>query len=197
MRRHCGRTALTLAFALAAAFVFVPAPAHAHGGLSMEQDMCKLRIGPYAMHFTGYQPEATGTKEFCEDIPEVGHTIVAFDAIDPPLRSVPLEVRVIRDTGDEHDLEAITVLHLQPKVYPTGSVTFEHNFNEAGKFVGLVMTSDDKGQYVSRFPFSVARGWTRLQPYLIGGLVILAGVGFYWYSVTYSQLTSKARRKAQ
>ena len=129
--------------------------------------MCKLRIGPYAMHFTGYQPEATGTKEFCEDIPVVGHTIVAFDAIDPPLRTVPLEVRVIRDTGDEHDLEAITVLHLQPKVYPSGSVTFEHDFTEPGKFVGLVMTSDDKGQYVSRFPFSVARGWTRLQPYLI------------------------------
>ena len=40
---------------------------------------------------------------------------------------MPLEVRVIRDTGDEHDLEAITVLHLQPKVYPTGSVTFEHD----------------------------------------------------------------------
>ena len=134
---------LPLKIALAAALVLVPRLALAHGGLSMERDLCKLSIGPYFMHFTGYQPEATGTKEFCEDIPELGHTVVALDAIDQPLREVPVEVRVIRDTGDEHDLEAITVLHLQPKnMIPTGSVTFQHDFNEAGKFVGLVSTSD-------------------------------------------------------
>lgn len=184
--------------ALAALFLSVPSLALAHGGLSMEQDMCKLRIGPYAMHFTGYQPEATGTKEFCEDIPVVGHTIVAFDAIDQPLREVPVEVRVIRDTGDEHDLEAITVLHLPPKVYPSGSVTFEHDFKEAGKFVGLVSTRDANGQYVSRFPFSVARSWTVLTPYLLGAFVILGGIAFYLYSTTLSKGTSaSAPRKAQ
>ena len=31
---------------------------HAHGGLSLADDICKLTIGPYTMHFTGYQPES-------------------------------------------------------------------------------------------------------------------------------------------
>jgi hypothetical protein len=159
----------------------------------MEQDTCKLRIGPYIMHFTGYQPEASGTAEFCEDIPKVGDTIVALDAIDAPLREHPVEVRIIRDTGDEHDIEAVTVLHLEPKVYPAGSVTFQHVFAEPGKFVGLVSTTDANGVYISRFPFSVARGWSRYQPYLLGLLVIAAGAALYWYSLNYSKRMSARR----
>jgi hypothetical protein len=30
--------------------------ATAHGGLQHGKDYCKLRIGPYVAHFTGYQP---------------------------------------------------------------------------------------------------------------------------------------------
>ena len=45
--------------------------AWAHGGLSMDQDMCKLTVGPHMMHFAGYQEDAQRT-EFCEDIPHNG-----------------------------------------------------------------------------------------------------------------------------
>ena len=128
--------------------------AQAHGGLSMAEDMCKLTIGPYMMHFTGYQPEHTQAKQFCEDIPATGHTVVVLDYIEPELRSLPTEVRIIRDTGSEQDLQAVTVLHMPPKVYPNGSVDFDYNFDKPGKFVGLV-TVGDKQQHVSRFPFSV------------------------------------------
>ena len=51
------------------------------------------------MHFTGYQPEATQEKEFCEDIPATGRTVVALDYIEEALRPLPTEVRIIRDTG--------------------------------------------------------------------------------------------------
>ena len=71
----------------------------AHGGLSLADDVCKLTIGPYTMHFTGYQPEATQEKEFCEDIPATGRTVVALDYIEEALRPLPTEVRIIRDTG--------------------------------------------------------------------------------------------------
>ena len=57
----------------------------AHGGLSLADDVCKLTIGPYTMHFTGYQPEATQEKEFCEDIPATGRTVVALDYIEEAL----------------------------------------------------------------------------------------------------------------
>lgn len=126
----------------------------AHGGLSMAEDMCKLTIGPYMMHFTGYQPEQTQAKQFCEDIPGTGNTVVVLDYIEPELRSLPLELRIIKDTGSEENIETITVLHLPPKVYSSGSVDFQFNFDKPGKFVGLV-TVGEKQEHVSRFPFSV------------------------------------------
>ena len=137
--------------------------AHAHGGLSMAEDMCKLTVGPYMMHFTGYQPSKTQETQFCEDIPATGHTVVVLDYIEvvegsgeniQALRSLPTEVRIIRDTGSEQDLEAITVLHMPAQVYPKGSVDLEYTFEKPGKFVGLV-TVGDKQQDVGRFPFSV------------------------------------------
>ena len=128
--------------------------AQAHGGLSMAEDMCKLTVGPYMMHFTGYEPSTTQETQFCEDIPGTGHTVVVLDYLEQELRALPTEVRIIRDTGSEQNLEAITVLHLPPKVYPNGSVDFAYTFEKPGKFVGLV-TVVDQQEYVSRFPFSV------------------------------------------
>src|SRR6185295_10269547 len=82
--------------------------AQAHGGLALAEDMCRLTIGPYNMHFTGYQPDNTRNKEFCEDIPSTGRTVVVLDYMDDALRPLPTEVRVIRDTGSEQDIQAIT-----------------------------------------------------------------------------------------
>src|SRR5690348_685366 len=103
--------------------------AHAHGGLSLADDVCKLTIGPYTMHFTGYQPEATQEKEFCEDIPATGRTVVALDYIEEALRPLPTEVRIVRDTGagaeagKDGNLDAITILHIPPRSTPTARST--------------------------------------------------------------------------
>lgn len=158
--------------------------AYAHGGLSMAEDMCKLTVGPYMMHFTGYQPSNTQQKPFCEDIPGTGETVVVLDYIEQELRSLPTEVRIIRDTGSEDNLEAITVLHLPPKVYPNGSIDFTHMFPEKGNFVGIVTVTGDQ-PYVSRFPFSV--GETKvfsklLNVYMVPVVATLIVVGIYYYT---------------
>ncbi|MGE0645505.1 MAG: hypothetical protein AB7P24_17740 [Nitrospira sp.] len=140
-----------MVFALTA---LLSSQAFAHGGLSMAEDMCKLTVGPYMMHFSGYQPENTQEKQFCEDIPATGQTIVVLDYIEQELRSLPAEVRIIKDTGSEDNLESITVLHLPAKVYGNGSIDFTHTFPNPGKFVGIV-TVGEKQEHVSRFPFSV------------------------------------------
>lgn len=132
----------------------LPTEVRAHGGLSMAEDMCKLTVGPYMMHFTGYQPTSTQEKQFCEDIPATGETVVVLDYIEQELRSLPTEVRIIKDTGSENNLDAITILHLPPKVYPNGSINFTYTFEQPGKFVGIVTVGEDP-KYVSRFPFSV------------------------------------------
>lgn len=163
--------------------------AFAHGSISMEKDVCKLQLGKYMMHFTGYLPEATGSKEFCEDIPRTGSIVMALDAIDAELRDMPIEVRIIQDAGEKGDAEAVTVLHLAPQRYPTGSISIEHKFDQPGKFVGLV-TAGEKGEHVSRFPFSVAISRPAYEKYLLILAVLLIGFALYRFS-------GRARRAAE
>jgi hypothetical protein len=171
----------TLKSALAGLLLAIGIPfsaqVQAHGGLSLADDVCKLTIGPYTMHFTGYQPEATQEKEFCEDIPATGRTVVALDYIEEALRPLPTEVRIIRDTGDPSkepgNLDTINILHIPAKVYHNGSINFEYDFMQPGKFVGLV-TVGDKQEYVSRFPFSVGEP-KGTSPYLIFGIAAVIG----------------------
>jgi len=161
--------------------------ANAHGGLSLADDMCKLTVGPYTMHFTGYQPESSQEQEFCEDIPNVGRTIVALDYIDEDLRPMTTEVRIIRDTGSEENLDEITIFLIEPKVYPNGSVTFEHNFPLEGKFVGLVTVRNNDTEYVSRFPFAVGTGGKSNLPMILGLLVVAVAAGFFFLKKNKSQ----------
>jgi hypothetical protein len=179
--------------------------AAAHGGLSMDEDQCKLTVGPYSMHFAGYQPLANGNREFCEDIPQVGPTVVVMDMVDEALRAMPVEVRIIRDTGsgggseagkgggEAGPLDAITLLHLPPRLYPAGSVPLEHNFLQPGRYVGLV-SAGEKQQYVSRFPFSVGEPRTPYGSYLLMLLVPVAGFLLYGASGRARRAAEKARR---
>jgi hypothetical protein len=163
--------------------------AFAHGSLSMEKDTCKLQLGGYRMHFTGYQPEATGSKEFCEDIPKTGSIVMVLDAIDPDLREIPIEVRIIKDNGEKGDAEAVTILHIAPQRYPTGSVSIAHQFDQPGKFVGLV-NAGEKGEHVARFPFSVGVDKPFNQNYMWIIVVLLFVFALYLFS-------GRARRAAE
>jgi hypothetical protein len=82
-------------------------------------------------------------------------------------------------TFRQQNLEGITILHVPPKVYPNGSINFEYQFAQPGKFVGLV-TVGEKGEYVSRFPFSVGEP-KGTSPYLIVGIaaLVVAAVVFF------------------
>ena len=179
-----------LCFLMLAIGVTFSSQAQAHGGLALAEDMCKLRVGPYNMHFTGYQPDNTRNKEFCEDIPATGRTVVVLDYMEDALRPLPTEVRVIKDTGSEQDLQAITVLHLPPKVYPNGTVNFEYNFDKPGKFVGLV-TVGGKVEHVSRFPFSVGETKIPLPPsYFMIAFAGVAVVGVIFFALRGRRKTS-------
>jgi hypothetical protein len=73
------------------------------------------------------------------------------------------------------------------KLYPSGSLNFEYEFSEPGKFVGLV-TVGAQEKIVSRFPFSVGRshGWLG---YLVLSLLIAAlAAGLYRVAVVRRRL---------
>ena len=160
----------------------VPLSAQAQHTHELEKNFCILKVGPYGMHLTGYQPDLSGGTENCGEVPGTGRTVLVLDYIEGELRSLPVEVRVIRDTGSEQDLQAITVLHLPPKIYPAGTVNFEYNFDKPGKFVGLV-TVVDKQSLVSRFPFSVGETKIPLPAsyflYAFAGAAVVVAIIFF------------------
>jgi hypothetical protein len=173
--------------ALAAAFFMTvfACSAYAHGGVKLEQDECILKIGPSTMHFIGYQRSGE-EQEFCEDIAQTGPTVIALTAISPDLRDMAIGVRVVKDVGEEREkanIDALTVAYFPPRVYHNGIMTFEHDFKDAGRYVGVVTVADDLGnQWVSRFPFTVGvftfMGYI---DYILYGVAFTALCGFLWY----------------
>ena len=163
------------------ALVVATGEATAHGGLTMDKDYCKLRIGPYLMHFTGYQPQGDYSKEFCEDIPSTGPTIIVLDFVDDPLRDLATEVRIVKGRGDEADLEQATVFRLAPRIYSNGSLSFDYTFTDAGNYVGLVTVIDGDQKMLARFPFSVGSSkWLRNVIAALMFFIGVAGAYAYW-----------------
>ncbi len=161
------------------------AQAHAHGGVSIEQGQCVMKIGPDQMTFTGYQP-LKSREQFCDDIPDVGPTIIVLDAQQDELRDMMLEIRVLRDVGqkdDSENLEGNTEVYVAPKKYKTGTLNFEYNFANKGKYIGLVKARSEDGtkEYVSRFPFSVGETGSRdITVVVFFSVVALVGFGIYY-----------------
>lgn len=140
-----------------------------HGGVSMDDDMCMMRVGTYRAHFTGYQPESRATQEFCEDIPVVSKAIFVIDFIDDELRKMEVDFRVLKDVkavgvkavladlGTKSEIEKNTVFYNEKKLYPRGTMSPSFEFVEQGQYIGLVTaTNPETGrEYTSVFPFSV------------------------------------------
>ena len=154
MRPLSWLTLLLAGGALSATGLLGSGLAQAHGGLSIDNDPCKLTVGPYRIHFTSYQPLTTQQKAFCEVIPGIGETIILFDYVEQELRSLPVEVRIVKDTGTNDNPESVTVLHLPSQVYANGHIDLSHTFEQPGQFIAIVTVIDTK-PYVSRFPFSI------------------------------------------
>jgi hypothetical protein len=177
------------ALTLMSALTVAAAPASAHGGVKLEQDECVLKIGPNTMHFIGYQ--RTGEEqEFCEDIAQTGPTVIALTAVSPDLRDMAIGIRVVKDVGEEKEkanLDAVTVAFVPPKVYRNGTLTFEHDFKDAGHYVGIVTVADDQGnQWVSRFPFSVGvYTFLGMLEYILYAVGVVCLTGFLWFTFWY------------
>ena len=173
--------------------------AHAHGGVSITDDSCVLQIGPYLFHFTGYQPETSQAKEFCEDIPLPGAAIVVLDHVDKVLRHMYTDFRVIKDyksLGNDAKIEELdgvdvlekhTVFYKKPALYPRGTINVEANF-EKGRYIGLVNVRDPstKKEFTAIFPFSVGyTSTTTMLKYIGYGLLLLIMFGAVYYFVVH------------
>lgn len=163
------------------------ARAHAGGGVVLQDDVCIITIGFYSAHFTAYQPETSGNREFCEDLPDTGESIFVLDYLHQSLKEVPVDFRIIRDvTGLGRfvkfedvaaldNIESHTVFYEPPTVKPAATFRISHDFIEKGDYVGIVSAghpSNDK-TYYSVFPFRVGSSDWILWVALVGGALLL------------------------
>jgi hypothetical protein len=176
---------LTLAFCL-----LQTGAAFAHGGVSHERDTCVVKLGPYKMHFTGYELETKLSREFCEEIPDAGGVIIVLDEFSKVMRHMAMGFRVIRDVkdlgssaqyeqlGGDKEIESASIFYKNPEVYVNGTLTLDFTF-EKGKYIGIVTLVDPetKQTFISSFPFSVGYGSAReiLNPALGMIAALLAG----------------------
>lgn len=181
MKRLSALLLLMLVFA-----VGMSSKTYAHGGVSVEDDGCVMRIGPYRAHFTGYQPELRATQEFCEDIPETASAIIVLDFIDNVLRKQDMSFYLLRDTkglGKKATFESLgsmdavrseCILCIEPQQYPRGTITLDFPFTEGGWYVGVLEAHDVESGEVhhSVFPFQV--GVRHYWGYVFAGLIVIA-----------------------
>jgi hypothetical protein len=181
--------------------------AFAHDGVKLEQDTCVVTVGPVKVHFIGYQRKGE-PQEFCDDIAKTGPTVIALSAIEADrlpdnyivqnqaptaapagsgvdLREIAIGVRIVKDVGEAKenaDIGAVTAFYAPPKIYRNTTMTFEHDFQEAGKYVAIITVADRDGhEWSSRFPFTVGvfSLWNMLD-YILYGVGFVGLIGVLW-----------------
>ncbi len=131
-----------------------------------------LKMGFLLAHFTIYQPQARGSEEFCEDIPEVGDSVFVLEYMHDFMKEMPVDFRIISDATELGtfanwddvralgDLTSSTVFYQPPQQRVDGVLTARHRFDEPGGYIGIVTAShptEDKS-YNAVFFFRVG-GW--------------------------------------
>jgi len=194
-RTHPGGLQSALGLWLGVSLLFASAAALGHGGVSMEDDVCLIKIGPYTAHFTGYLPQERASQEFCEDIPVATKAIFVIDFISDELRVMDIDFRIVRDVknigpkavyedlGGPEAVEKATVFYEGPKSYRGGTISVRYPFVENGGYVGIIEARHQATglSYRSVFPFSVGGG--NYAKYVVYYLVLFAFCGvFIWGS---------------
>lgn len=97
---------------------FYPGIAAGHGNVELEDDHCVQRIGGHTVHFNAYQPQYDATAQYCSDIPAEGETFLVVDLVDPGLREIPVEVRIVRGLHEAGEDQLVTSWF--PVTHPDG-----------------------------------------------------------------------------
>lgn len=141
----------------------------AGGGLVLEADKCILEIEFYSAHFTVYQPDGSGNKQFCRDLPHIGNTIFVLDYLHQSLKEVPVDFRIIKNTTGQgrfaklknleqiENIEKSTVFYQPPLIQSNASFKVEYEFVDRGEYIGIVTAGhpDLDTTYTAIFPFEV------------------------------------------
>jgi len=168
--------ALTLGLMLAA---MLPASSvWAHGGASVDTDQCRIFVGPHLVHFTAYQPQLTGSTEFCGEIPELGTTTMVFDYEGKALRNMTVEVEFTKEP------EGTRIAYLPPSTHSSGTFNTTYNFTQPGKYLAHVTLINEGQKIDAHVPFKVgtAKGEISSSTKIIIATVLFAALYILYLS---------------
>jgi hypothetical protein len=153
---------------------------------------CVIHIDFYSARFAAYQPENSGSKEFCQALPSTGRTIFVLDYLHQSLKEVPVDFRIIHDVTGQgsyvklkhvmeiEDIERHTVFYQAATIETDASLQIEHNFKDPGNYIGIVSAGhpSNSSTYTAVFPFQVGQlGFNYY--YIALAAVLLAVVGYF------------------
>lgn len=150
------------------------------GGPIQQVEQCVTKLGPNTLTFTFYQP-LKSRDQFCEEVPELGPTIIVIDSMQDELRDMTMELRVVKAyEADAVENEQILEAHLPPAKFRSGTIEYEHNFSENGNYVALVRARDPDGlkEYNATFAFSV--GETSKREFITTTFLTISALGGFW-----------------
>ncbi|MGH8621678.1 MAG: hypothetical protein ACRET3_06030 [Burkholderiales bacterium] len=141
----------------------------AHGGKSPELDECIITLGKFTLHFSAYEP-GVGT-QYCWTFPRTGAAIMVFDLLESAARNIPLDVRLfaLPKEGDP-DSATRTLVHLRPRVYPSGTVLLKTNLEFGRRYMAQVSMGAEKPTV---FKTELRVGESNMLGYLLSGFVVL------------------------
>lgn len=164
----------------------------AHGGASVEADKCRIEVGPHLVHFTAYQPQLSGTTEYCNDIPELGQVIIVFDYEGKALRRMTVEFEITKEP------EGTRIFYQEPMTNPTGTYNTALNFTTPGKYLAHVTLVNEGQKVDAHVPFAVGGAKTGVAgtTYLIIAVVLFAlGYIFYLSNSAFQALVDRLLKK--
>ena len=112
-------------------------------------DQCRIFVGPHLVHFTAYQPQLTGSTEFCGEIPDLGSTVFVFDYEGKALRNMTVEVEFTKEP------EGTRIAYLPPTTHSSGTFNTTYKFTEASKYIAHVVLVNEGQKVEANIPFTV------------------------------------------
>ena len=173
----------SLIFSLVAAFGLTGA---AQAQIKAEHPRrCVMNVGPTQMMFSAFQEK--GDEIFCTNISDIGPTLLIFDARQPELRDMNVEVRVIRNIGqkdwrDDLDQTSVAAFPAGKHLAQRSTMNFKHDFAKPGDYIAVVRaTSDDGGkEYVGEYFFTVGPSENWYFAAMLGSMAVgVGGLGFW------------------
>ncbi|MGE0387255.1 MAG: hypothetical protein AB7Q97_21225 [Gammaproteobacteria bacterium] len=162
---------------LLAALVTGVAAAHGGGG---QDPGCWARVGNLRYEVTVWQPASSDARRLCTTLPAAGPTLLVFDAVDPALATLPVEIG-LWPAGGAADYAASLwqdgaaaprrIGYLPARPGAGGSLVLSHDFASPGSYVvALRARPADGGAWYGEFRFEV--GVAAAQRWQVAALVL-------------------------